>query len=163
MAEQLVALGSRRLREGLRIGEGAIDVFRDLMKDFGTDGFSCFAGAMSEGLRLIEVAQAKGWRFTQGSNPIGSTSNIAIQINRATAQRDILLLCEYVKIVSGVLDAMRGKIDWSLTANADKPNQQPIPIAIVSMPTRESSLELTRDDDQEIVTTRTIERDIDGA
>ena len=160
MAEQLAVLGSRRLRDGLRTGEVAVNVFRDLLKDFGTDGFSCFTGAMSEGLRLIDTAQTKGWRFNREGTPIGSPSDIAVQVNRAVAQRDIMLLCEYVRLVSGALDAMRGQIDWSLSANADKPDQRPIPIAIVAMPTRESSLELTRDEDQEITSTRTIERDI---
>ena len=160
MAEQLVALGSRRLRDGLRIGERAIDIFRDLMKDFGTESFACFVGAISAGLGLIDVAQAKGWKFNCNGSSIGNPAAIAIQIQRAVTQRDLLLLCDYVKLVSSSLDAMQGKIDWSLSANVDKPSQQPIPIAIVSMPTRESSLELTRDENLEIVTTRTVERDI---
>jgi hypothetical protein len=155
----LEKLGAERLREELKAGRPTLPVLRDLLKDYGTSNIAVFSGALSEAITLIGDAQAKGLKLSIGGRPIGGAAAICVELNRSMQQKDFMLLCEQVKIVAGGVDAIRGRINWSRTANTAENATAPVRVEVVSLPTRKTTSEVYRDLAGNIVASTQVERD----
>ena len=155
---ELESLGANRLHDEIKAGRSVLPLLRDFMRDYGSANVGMLSGALSGSLALIRSAEAAGVTFEIEGRSIGPASGLAVQLTRAFAERDLMGICELTKIVAGSIDGLRS----SGAINFDPPKEPeagPLRVEVVSLPARETSTAVERDEKGNIASSTQIERD----
>lgn len=148
-------LGVNRLHDEIRAGRSTLPLLRDFLKDYGTANIQMFSGAISGSLALIRQAEAVGWAFETEGRAMWNSSSLAVELTRACAERDLMLVCEITKLVAGTVDKLQGAISFGA-----KEEQGPLRVEVVSLPNRETATMIERDDAGNIKSSAQLERDV---
>jgi len=174
---ELSQLGGRRLIEQIEQRRPVLEVFRDLLPNaFDSSGAPTFSGAVSMALRLLDNAKRNRVSFRSANKGaaavIGApTSQTAIDLNRATAQRDYFAIVGTLTAIAAALDSVASK-NMDMLNNRRAPDHpagrrekqamtsEPIKVEVITMPARVTDVRVERNAAGDIVSTSHLEQDL---
>jgi len=156
---ELENLGAARLYDEIKAGNPALPLLKDFLKDYRMATFELFSGAISAAIALIRKAESVGVVFDVGGQPIANSSELAVDFTRAFAERDLLRVCDLVRLVASCVDGLRGAGCVFCDVPEKQPEQPHVLVEIVSSPARETTTTIKRDADGEIEAIANVQRD----
>ena len=173
---ELSELGGRRLIEQIEQQRPVLEVFRDLLPNaFDSAGAPIFGGAVSMALRLLDNAKRNRVGFRSANKGAAAiiaapTSQTAIDLNRATAQRDYFAIVGTLTAIAAALDSVASKnMEMLNRRTPDHPagrrgkqamTSEPIKVEVVTMPARVTDVRVERNAAGDIVSTSHLEQDL---